>query len=309
MKKELVFTMKSPFRDNFNIFSYTFGAGKKCLALVGAMRGDEVGQQYVCSQVVKELSNLENKGLIPKDVSIAVIPSCNPFSMNIGKRFWAMDDTDINRMFPGYNLGETTQRIAAGLFEYLQGYEYGIQMASFYMPGDFVPHVRIHNTCLDYVNEGKDFGLPYVTVRTPGPFDTTLLNYNWQIWDTKTFSLYGGATGRIDGDVCKTLLNSIIRFMIKKGFILKKSFDPAYDSEIFNENELISIQAPNAGFFYKKKKAGDFVRKGDELGRIVDPYDGSIKSRLYAFHDGIMFFTHDNPLTLQNTPLFKIRGE
>lgn len=117
------------------------------------MRGDEVGQQYVCSQVVKELSNLENKGLIPKDVSIAVIPSCNPFSMNIGKRFWTMDDTDINRMFPGYNLGETTQRIAAGLFEYLQGYEYGIQMASFYMPGDFVPHVRILNTCLDYVNE------------------------------------------------------------------------------------------------------------------------------------------------------------
>lgn len=216
MKKELVFTMKSPFRDNFNIFSYTFGAGKKCLALVGTMRGDEVGQQYVCSQVVKELSNLENKGLIPKDVSIAVIPSCNPFSMNIGKRFWTMDDTDINRMFPGYNLGETTQRIAAGLFEYLQGYEYGIQMASFYMPGDFVPHVRILNTCLDYVNEGKDFGLPYVTVRSPGPFDTTLLNYNWQIWDTKTFSLYGGATGRIDGDVCKTLLNSIIRFMIKK---------------------------------------------------------------------------------------------
>ena len=95
----------------------------------------------------------------------------------------------------------------------------------------------------------------------------------------------------------------------QKGFVLKKSFDPAYDSEIFNENELISIQAPNAGFFYKKKKAGDFVRKGDELGRIVDPYDGSIKSRLYAFHDGIMFFTHDNPLTLQNTPLFKIRGE
>ena len=35
--------------------------------------------------------------------------------MNIGKRFWSADNTDINRMFPGYNLGETTQRIAAGV--------------------------------------------------------------------------------------------------------------------------------------------------------------------------------------------------
>ena len=62
MKKELVFSMKSPFRDNFNIFSYTFGAGRKCLALVGTMRGDEVGQQYVCSQVVKDRQALLDHG-------------------------------------------------------------------------------------------------------------------------------------------------------------------------------------------------------------------------------------------------------
>lgn len=112
--------------------------------------------------------------------------------MNIGKRFWAMDDTDINRMFPGYNKGETTQRITAGLFEKLQGYEYGIQMASFYMPGEFIPHVRIVKIALDYADEGKDFGLPYVSVSEPAPLDTTLLNYNWQNWNTKAFSLYGG---------------------------------------------------------------------------------------------------------------------
>ena len=127
-----------------------------------------------------------------KVLSVTVIPSANPFSMNIGKRFWAMDDTDINRMFPGYNKGETTHRIAAGLFEKLQGYEYGIQMASFYMPGEFIPHVRIVKTALDYADEGKDFGLPYVSVSEPAPLDTTLLNYNWQNWNTKAFSLYGG---------------------------------------------------------------------------------------------------------------------
>lgn len=135
---------------------------------------------------------LENHGFLQKGLSVTVIPSANPFSMNIGKRFWAMDDTDINRMFPGYNKGETTQRIAAGLFEKLQGYEYGIQMASFYMPGEFIPHVRIVKTVLDYADEGKDFGLPYVSVSEPAPFDTTLLNYNWQNWNTKAFSLYGG---------------------------------------------------------------------------------------------------------------------
>ena len=135
---------------------------------------------------------LENHGFLQKGLSVTVIPIANTFSMTIGNRFWAMDDTDINRMFPGYNKGETTQRIAAGLFEKLQGYEYGIQMASFYMPGEFIPHVRIVKTALDYADEGKDFGLPYVSVSEPAPLDTTLLNYNWQNWNTKAFSLYGG---------------------------------------------------------------------------------------------------------------------
>ncbi len=47
---------------------------------------------------------------------ILILPSINLYSMNIQKRFWSTDNTDINRMFPGYCLGETTQRIAAGRF-------------------------------------------------------------------------------------------------------------------------------------------------------------------------------------------------
>ncbi len=53
----------------------------------------------------------------------------------IKKRFWSIDNTDINRMFPGYDKGETTQRIAAGIFEKIKDYKYGIQFASFYIPG------------------------------------------------------------------------------------------------------------------------------------------------------------------------------
>lgn len=75
-----------------------------------------------------------------------VISSVNPYSMNIGKRFWPTDNTDINRMFPGYDKGETTQRIAAGIFEAIQGYRFGIQLSSFYIPGNFTPHVRMMKT-------------------------------------------------------------------------------------------------------------------------------------------------------------------
>lgn len=51
--------------------------------------------------------------------------------MNIHKRFWPVDNTNVNRMFPGYDKGETTQRVAADIFEAVSSYEYGIQLARF----------------------------------------------------------------------------------------------------------------------------------------------------------------------------------
>ena len=42
------------------------------------------------------------------------------------------------------------------------------------------------------------FGLPYVILHAPRPFDTTTPNYNWQIWETKAFSLYTNSNGRVD---------------------------------------------------------------------------------------------------------------
>ena len=190
--------MKSPYRDTFQINGYWFGDGEKTVAIVGAMRGDEIQQQYICARIVEALRDAELRGKIADGKSILVIPSCNPFSMNVSKRFWAMDGTDINRMFPGYDKGETTQRIAAAVFEYIKDFEYGMQMASFYMPGDFVPHVRMLKTGYEDVDTAQLFGMPFVTVRKPLPFDTTLLNYNWQIWGTKAFSIYAGQTNYVE---------------------------------------------------------------------------------------------------------------
>ena len=127
-----------------------------------------------------------------------MIPCANQFSMNVGRRFWAADNTDINRMFPGYDGGETTQRIAARIFATIQGYEYGVHFTSFYLPGSCLPHARIMETGYQHPEEALAFGLPYILLRKPQPYDTTTLNYNWQIWDTQAFPLYTRESDCVD---------------------------------------------------------------------------------------------------------------
>ena len=306
MKREILYTLKSPFRDDFKIQGFRFGSGTKRVAIVGPMRGDEVQQQFVCSQIVQTLSRIEAAGELLPDQEILVVPSANPFSMNIGSRFWAMDDTDINRMFPGYSKGETTQRIAAVLFEQLQGYQYGIQLASYYLPGRFVPHVRMMETGYQDEETAGLFGLPYVCLRKPLPFDTTLLNYNWQIWDTKAYSLYPGRTNTIDSDEAHLIVRSVVRFLNQVGVIRHKEIRSAFTSEVVQEKLFSLVKAPASGIFYDVRHVNEDVRKGDVLACILDPYDGSERARVVSPVDGVLFFAYDRPLTVQNTLLFQI---
>ncbi len=301
--------MKSPYRDDFEIIGYRFGSGEDTLAIVGAMRGDEIQQQYICSRTVAALKDLERKGRLVDGKSILVIPSCNPFSMNVSKRFWAMDGTDINRMFPGYDKGETTQRIAAALFEKIKDFNYGIQMASFYMPGDFVPHVRMLKTGYEDVETAVHFGLPFVTIRKPLPYDTTLLNYNWQIWGCKAFSLYAGQTNYVEDSTSMQSVEAILRFLAKEGIARYKAKSAGYESVLLNEADLSQVIARRAGIFYCIKKAGDTVEEGEELAQILDPYDSSLLEAVKAPVSGTVFFSHNKPLALEHAILYRIIRE
>ena len=86
MKKTEIFTLGTPYREDLKITGYTFGQGQKSACIVGSIRGNEVQQLYVCSQIVRKLEELEAAGKITKDKEILVIPSINHHAMNIGKR-------------------------------------------------------------------------------------------------------------------------------------------------------------------------------------------------------------------------------
>lgn len=307
MRIETLFQMKSPYRDDFRIRGYWFGKGEKALAIIGSMRGDEIQQQYICARIVGILKKIERRGGITEGQSILVIPTCNPFSMNVNKRFWAMDGTDINRMFPGYDKGETTQRIAAAVFKHLQGFRFGVQMASFYIPGNFIPHVRMLQTGYEDTESARLFGLPFVTIRKPLPFDTTLLNYNWQVWDTKAYSLYAGSTGHVEDATSSQAVEAILRFMQKTGLTSHRVQSAGYESVLINEADLVNITARTAGIFYLLHDAGSRVLAGETLARIIDPYTAEVREDVLSPVDGTVFFAQNRPLALEHGIIFRIQ--
>ena len=305
MKKKIIYEIKGLYRDSFRITGFEFGKGKKSLCIVGSMRGNEVQQLYCCSQLVKKFRQLEEERRIRPDVKILIIPCCNPYSINTQKRFWTIDNTDINRMFPGYNLGETTQRIADGIFSQIKDYEYGIQFTSFYMPGEFIPHVRLMDEGYSDVITAMKFGMPYVVKRTVRPYDTATLNYNWQVWNTKAYSLYTSTTSRIDKKSAGQAVLSILRFCKSVGFV-KYQENGDHPSIVISDKELISVRTAKSGIFEPLVKVGDSVDEGTPLAEIINPYDGSVMETLYAPRRGTLFFMHSDPITYAETAVIKM---
>ncbi|MDD6412820.1 MAG: M14 family metallopeptidase [Blautia sp.] len=305
MNKRVIYEMVGLYRDDFQITGYEFGEGEKSVCIVGSSRGNEVQQIYCCSKLVKKFRQLEAEGRICEGHKILIIPSLNPYSMNIQKRFWPTDNTDINRMFPGYDLGETTQRIADGVFREISEYQFGIQFTSFYMPGNFVPHIRLMDEGYSRIETAMQFGLPYVVKRKVRPYDTATLNYNWQVWNTEAFSLYTTATEQIDPNGAGQAVLSVMNFLSAQN-IIRYQVPVLAESKVVTDTELVSVRTSESGVFEPLVKAGEEVKTGQPLANIIHPYESELIETLYAPVDGKIFFIHNAPLTYANTAVIKI---
>ena len=305
MYKEEIYKVKSPYREDMVIRGYTFGKGEPAACILGSERGNEMQQMYICSRLVKVLKELEANGCVNSNKKIMVIPVINSLGMNVDRRFFGVENQDINRMFPGKAYGDTTDRIADGIFKVIKDYTYGIQLTSFYMEGEFVPHIRMMETGYQNTSLANLFGLPYVVVRKPTPLDTKTLNYNWQNDMTAAFSVYTNTNERIDEASARQAIAAVLRFLTRMGIIRYESHS-GYISHILYEKDLTDVYTMSGGIFKSMVHPGEDVRYGWVLAEVLDPFEGYVKEKITAPTDGIVFFAHTDALVSEGDIAYRL---
>ena len=73
MRKELIWSLPGLYREDMEVYGYHFGRGDKAACVVGALRGNEVQQMYVCS------SSISTSGMSMQ----------NTTATNFGKNIWS----------------------------------------------------------------------------------------------------------------------------------------------------------------------------------------------------------------------------
>lgn len=273
------------------------------IAIVGAMQGDALLPLHSASSLVNFFSKKLKTSQILGDVLI--IPSVNHFAFNVGERFWPLDKTNINMMFPGYDRGETTQRIASKLFEAIKGYDYGIILEPRSDQANCIPHVRLLQSGWEDLQGAKKFGFKLIHHKELESIDTVTLQYNWQLWETKAYSIICPTKSSIDKTQSDQIVQSMLRFMNHHKIINYAMFSE-YESTILNKSNIKIIKSPQSGIFTSNKNSGEYVHKGDILGEVTDALTGEVTYKAKAPCNGMITCILSHSLIVENAIMYRI---
>ncbi|WP_428738063.1 M14 family metallopeptidase [Sulfurimonas sp.] len=273
------------------------------VAIVGAMQGDALLPLHCSALLVNFLQNTIKERKVLGD--ILVIPSINHYALNISEKFWPLDKTNLNMMFPGYNEGETTQRIAAKVFETIKDYDYAISLEISSDQSTCIPHIELLKTGWEDLEGAKQFGLKIIHHKEVESIDTVTLQYNLQLWETKAYSLICPTSQHIEQAISNQIVEAIIRFLERSKVLQYKIFNE-YATNILKKRDIKIIKAPESGIFISLKSPGEYVHKGDILGEIANGLTGEVIHHFKARFSGMVITVFNNALVLENSIVYRI---
>lgn len=307
MKKIEILRITSLNRAPLVIEGYLFEGNNPdapSVAIVGAMEGKTILPLYTASKLVDFLKNTisDSKNILG---NVLIIPSINHYALNINERFWPLDKTNLNMMFPGYGEGETTQRIAKKVFDAINGYTHGIILETREDLSTCIPYIKLFKSGYEDIKNAKKFGYKIVHHKDLKPTDTVSLQYNWQLWGTKAYSIMCPSENQIDMNSSNEVLEGIISFLSKNKIIKYKVLN-GYESTVVSKDDIEVIKTPKSGIFIPTKQMGAHVVKDEMIGKIEHSLEGEVIHRIFSPTNGVIACHYKNGLIFENAVAFRI---
>jgi hypothetical protein len=251
----------------------------KTLYLQAASDGDELNGVGVVQRVVPQLDPDQLSG------TILVVGVVNYHAFQVAEHRNPIDDTKMNRAYPGDANGTSSERIAAATFEAATRADVALDLhqGSTSRMIDEVrvrcgPRHRLHRECLELA---KTFGCGYV-LDQKGP-DGQLARAAPDEGVPTVDPELGGAVGWDESSIQKGV-SGVFNVLTHYGFL-----DGTTERE--RQTRATGFEqygAPAGGLLRFQKDLGDEVRSGDALFEVTDVF-GSTKRRVTADSDGIFW--------------------
>lgn len=279
---------------------------RKRISVVTGIHGDELEGQYVCFE-------LQNRIEAQKEHLTGIVdiyPAMNPLGIDSITRGIPAFDLDMNRLFPGNIDGNMTEYLAAGIIEDVSGSDLVIDIHASNIYLTEIPQIRInelHEETL--VPLAKDTNIDFIWVHGASTVLESTFAYSLNSTGTPTLVVEMGVGMRITKAYGDQLVDGILNVMKTLGIWNGETKQPKTPIISKDPDDVSYLNASVGGLFIPSVKHWEELKKGDIIGRIVNPLSGKVLDEVKAPVNGILFTIRDYPIVDEGSLMGRLLRE
>ncbi|MBN2807382.1 MAG: succinylglutamate desuccinylase/aspartoacylase family protein [Prolixibacteraceae bacterium] len=265
-----------------------------CLLFLGGIHGNEINGVEIVRKLVASKLNKPSCG------TTICIPVLNIFGfLNRQREF--PDGRDLNRVFPGSPNGSLASRFAHSMMTEIMPHVHYI--IDYHTGGDGrfnYPQLRIGSNEAKTLELAKVFGVKFIKFAQHREKSFREIAFK----QGKTILLFeGGKTNDLNPAVTAVGIQGAINVMKHLNMrTFKKDVNLHHENEQYIINGSTWIRAKYSGMFRSHVQNGTFVKKGDVLGTISDPF-GYFERPVKSPGEGFILCYDHSPIVNQGTAI------
>ena len=260
------------------------------------LHGDEINGTEIVRQIIRKKINKPKRG------TIICIPIINIFGfLNQTREF--PDKRDLNRVFPGSKNGSLASRFAHFLVsEIIPNVDYAVDFHAGGASRFNAPQIRIVPNNSELKELASVFNSPFTlySKNIQGSFRNACTKLG-----VKMLLFEGGKSLDLNDMITQDGINGSKRFLQHLNML-----NPINDV-VFKESETIFIEKSSwiranfSGMFHGLVAVGSYVKKGEVIAMISDPF-GKVEHKLKAPNNGYIINVNDASIVYQGDAVFHI---
>lgn len=266
---------------------------EKRISVVTGIHGDELEGQYVCFELLQRIKKEPEKltGIVD------VYPAMNPLGIDSITRGIPAFDLDMNRLFPGNSEGDMTEYLASKIISDVLGSDVCIDIHASNIYLTEIPQIRINELHKEkLVPLAEQLNLDFIWVHGASTVLEETFAYSLNSRNVPTLVVEMGVGMRTTKEYCIQMVDGIMNMMKQMGIWTGEVKAPRKPIISVEPDDVAYLNAGCSGVFIQEASHWTSLKKGELIGRIVDPLAGNVVEDVVAPIDGVLFTIREYPV-------------
>ena len=272
------------------------------VAVVTGTHGDDLEGQFVAYELARLLRER------PHDLkgTVDIYPTLNPLGLSAREHGVPCFDIDLDRTFPGNPNGNLTEALAHAVLEDILGANVCIDIRSSSVMMKEVTQIHVEEADSQVlVKLAALLNARLVWVRAPSEMRSSTMAHALTARGVPTLVVDMGVGMYLDENAGTWLAEGILRLLrhLRAWSGTTIELPPP---QLSNGDNVVSVYAEQDGLFLSRVEHGSRVRRGQAIGLVADPFEGTVRREVVAPCEGLLFATRAYPVVYPGSLLGRI---